>query len=60
MPLSAEGQQEMRDALGLEPVEGYEPCEEDYMTSYLNQDSVKAALHVNADIKWLDCSRTLR
>lgn len=38
----------------------YEPCEEDYLTSYLNQTSVKAALHVKEDIDWKDCSYTLR
>ena len=50
----------IRKQLKLEPVEGYEPCEEDYMTSYLNQANVKAALHVQGDIDWVDCSRTLR
>lgn len=59
-PLSQEGQQQLRDTLGLQPVDGYEPCEEDYMTAYLNQESVKAALHVNSSINWVDCSRTLR
>lgn len=50
----------LRSALKLQPVDGYEPCEEDYLTSYLNQTSVKAALHVNSDIDWKDCSYTLR
>jgi hypothetical protein len=51
---------EARKYLGLEPVESYEPCAEDYMTQYLNQDSVKAALHVNKNIVWADCSTTIR
>jgi carboxypeptidase C (cathepsin A) len=49
----------LQKALGLEPVDGYEPCEEDYMTRYLNRADVKTALHVKADIDWVDCSRTL-
>lgn len=50
----------VRKEIGLEPVDGYEPCAEDYMTSYLNQESVKAALHVKSDIVWADCSTTIR
>lgn len=50
----------IRKAIKLEPIEGYEPCEDNYMMSYLNQPSVKAAIHVNADIEWQDCSRTIR
>jgi len=30
------------------------------MTSYLNQASVKEAIHVKADVNWVDCSRTIR
>eukprot|EP01038_Epipyxis_sp_PR26KG_P013840 gene13840-18563_t len=50
----------LKQQLGLQPVDGYEPCEEDYMTSYLNQAAVKTAIHVKEDIDWVDCSRTLR
>jgi carboxypeptidase C (cathepsin A) len=50
----------IRKQLKLEPVEGYEPCADDYMTSYLNQASVKQALHVHSDIEWIDCSRSIR
>lgn len=46
--------------VGLEPVEGYEPCADDYLVSYLNTPAVKAALHVKDDITWVDCSRTIR
>ena len=50
----------IRKQLKLEPVSGYEPCADDYMTTYLNQASVKAAIHVNSAVEWVDCSRTLR
>ena len=50
----------MRKSLKLEPVEGYEPCADDYMTSYLALPNVKQAIHVKDDIVWADCSRTLR
>lgn len=49
-----------KSIVGLEPVDGYEPCASDYMSTYLNLPEVKAALHVKSDIKWLDCSRTIR
>jgi hypothetical protein len=61
--LSAEHQTQLaniKQTLGLQPVDGYEPCAEDYMTSYLNQASVKSAIHVKSDIDWIDCSRTIR
>ena len=51
---------DIRKSLKLEPVDGYQPCEEDYMTAYLAQTNVKQAIHVKEDIEWLDCSRTLR
>jgi carboxypeptidase C (cathepsin A) len=57
---SESGLKALKTTVGLEPVNGYEPCEEDYMTSYLNQASVKSALHVKTDIDWLDCSRSIR
>lgn len=52
----------LRKQIGLEPVDGYEPCAADYMTSWINQPSVKEALHVTADTKgdWTDCSRSIR
>jgi carboxypeptidase C (cathepsin A) len=38
----------------------YEPCEDDYSSTYLNRDDVKAALHVHSDIVWAECSRTTK
>ena len=38
----------------------YEPCEENYATSYLNDKDVREALHVKTDIEWVDCSRTTK
>jgi len=61
--LNAEQQKTLatiKKTIGLEPVDGYEPCADDYMTSWLNTDIVKAALHVKNDIVWQDCSRTIR
>ena len=61
--LSAEHNEKLnqiKKTIGLQPVDGYEPCADDYMTLFLNQDSVKAALHVNSAIVWADCSRTIR
>ncbi|CAM9525399.1 unnamed protein product [Ectocarpus fasciculatus] len=40
--------------------EEYEPCAEDYATEYMNLPEVKAALHVNSDITWGMCSRSIR
>ncbi len=57
---SDHGVKALKSAVKLEPVDGYEPCEEDYMTTYLNQASVKEALHVKTDIDWKDCSYSLR
>ena len=38
----------------------YEPCEDEYMTTYLNRDDVKYALNVKQDINWAECSRTTK
>lgn len=38
----------------------YEPCEDDYMTKYLNNPEVKKALNVKADIMWKMCSSKVR
>ena len=62
--LSEESQARMnaiRKHIGLSSTnEEYVPCAEDYMTAYMNQDSVKKAIHVNTNIEWSDCSMTLR
>jgi carboxypeptidase C (cathepsin A) len=38
----------------------YEPCEDNYASDYLNDESVKKALHVKTDIIWEECSRTVK
>ncbi len=48
-----------KNTLGLSDEQPYEPCADDYMTTYLNRADVKAALHVNSNIKWADCSRSI-
>jgi len=64
--LHAESSPRLRELLGLsrEPSVGgdpnYEPCGDDYTTAYLNLPEVKKAIHVNDDIKWGECSYTLR
>ncbi|CAE7566461.1 SCPL28 [Symbiodinium microadriaticum] len=40
--------------------DNYEPCEDDYATSYMNLPEVKAAIHVNDKITWAECSRSIR
>jgi carboxypeptidase C (cathepsin A) len=65
--LLADASPELRRAAGLKSsshhdltAENYEPCEDDYTTDYLNQDSVKSALHVKGDIEWGECSYKIR
>jgi len=41
------------------PLKGYDACEENYMTSYLNLDSVKAALGADSSITWSECSTSI-
>jgi len=38
----------------------YEPCIHDYTRLYLNQPTVKAAIHVKKDITWMKCSEVLQ
>lgn len=38
----------------------YEPCEDNYASEYLNQESVKKAIHVKTDINWEECSTTTK
>lgn len=65
--LYADASPELRAAVGLGEHSHenlgdaeYEPCEDDYTTDYLNRADVKAALHVQSDIKWLECSHTVK
>ena len=46
-------------AMGLSDEQPYEPCADDWMTTYLNRADVKTALHVKSDITWADCSRSI-
>jgi hypothetical protein len=43
-------------SVGLKTTSEYEPCEDDWSQDYLNQASVKAALHVKKNIMWESCS----
>lgn len=58
--ISDEGMKSLKASVKLEPVDGYQPCEEDYLTNYLNQPAVKEALHVKTDREWEMCSRSIR
>lgn len=40
--------------------DAYEPCTSNYAVAYLNRDDVKAAIHVNKNINWSECSDSLR
>ena len=40
--------------------EEYEPCEDNYALEYLNNYEVKKSIHVNTDIEWSECSRTVK
>lgn len=48
--------QKERNEIRLPSVESYEPCEDDYTSTYLNRDDVKTAIHVNTTLKWRECS----
>ena len=55
--LMAAQSEKLRVMMGVnatEPV--YEPCEDDYTSTYLNQANVKEAMHVNTNIIWEECS----
>lgn len=49
----------VKGALHLIPPSDYQPCEEQFAISYLNQPAVKAAIHANANLTWTDCSPVL-
>jgi carboxypeptidase C (cathepsin A) len=40
--------------------DSYQPCADDFATSWANFANVKAALHVKTDITWEECSSTTR
>jgi len=44
----------VQDTFGTEPV--YQPCATHYMTKWINQDSVKDAIHANPTLTWSECS----
>ena len=47
---------EDRKLMGVTLKDEYEPCADDYADTYLNQASVKTAIHVKDDLKWESCS----
>ena len=38
----------------------YEPCEDDYVSAYLNRNDVQEAIHAKPSIKWSECSDAIR
>lgn len=46
--------------VGVKGTQEYEPCADDYAEQYLNQASVKKALHVKSSITWESCSNSIR
>ena len=51
-------QKVFRNFLG--DINEYEPCEDNYANDYLNQESVKKAIHVKTNTVWEECSRTTK
>jgi len=49
-----------RKKMGVSGTESYEPCEDDYASTYLNDLSVKRALHVKETTPWMSCSYTVK
>jgi len=49
-----------RKRMGVVLTEDYVPCADDYASSYLNQVSVKKAIHVEPKTKWESCSYKLK
>jgi len=51
---------ELGEGVGIIDIDGYEPCEDNYLVSYLNQPAVKEALHVDSSIVWTECSSIIK
>jgi len=45
--------------VGIIDIADYEPCEDNYLVKYLNQEAVKVAMHVDPGIEWKECSSLL-
>ena len=60
MHVFSKGKVQMNALTGIKLTGDYEPCADNYAVSYLNQASVKTALHVKKDIKWDECSYKLK
>ena len=58
--LHGDASPEFKKAIGLQDQADYEPCEDDYATTYLNLPEVKAALHVEPSLVWEECSTSIR
>lgn len=50
---------ENKQNVGDFPVAGYEPCEQNWMTEYLNLKDVQDAIHAVNTTLWIDCSEKL-
>jgi len=48
-----------QDPTEEESILGYEPCSVNYMTNWINQPSVKSAIHARQELEWRECSNTL-
>lgn len=53
--LNGHHSEEARQLLGVTSDE-YQPCEDNYAQAYLNDLSVKKAIHVKSTIPWMECS----
>lgn len=50
----------LKQAVGLDADDSYDPCVDNYALNFLNRAEVKAALHVKDSVEWAECSRTIR
>jgi carboxypeptidase C (cathepsin A) len=49
-----------RKRMGIVANEEYQPCEDDYASTYLNLATVKKAIHVEEKSKWESCSYRIK